>query len=50
MDHGFSAQHSRRSRVQEASMVAKTIFKIAQTNIQEPAQISALAIKELELR
>jgi uncharacterized protein len=31
-------------------MVAKTILKIAQTGIQEPAQISALAIKELELR
>lgn len=29
-------------------MVAKKIIKVAQTGIKDPAQISALAIKELE--
>ena len=29
-------------------MIAKKIIKIAQTGIKDPAQISALAIKELE--
>jgi hypothetical protein len=31
-------------------MIAKKIIKIAQTGIQDPAQLSALAIKELEIR
>jgi len=31
-------------------IIAKTIIKIAQTGIKDPAQISALAIKELETR
>jgi hypothetical protein len=31
-------------------MVAKEIIKIAQTGVRDPAQISALAIKELEIR
>ncbi|HET9321619.1 MAG TPA: hypothetical protein VFO27_17640 [Bryobacteraceae bacterium] len=31
-------------------MIAKTIIKIAQTGVDDPAQISALAIKELEIR
>ncbi|MCP1761967.1 hypothetical protein [Bradyrhizobium japonicum] len=31
-------------------MIAKKIIKIAQTGILDPAQISALAIKELEIR
>jgi hypothetical protein len=31
-------------------MIAKEIIKIAQTGIKDPAQISALAIKELEMR
>jgi hypothetical protein len=31
-------------------MIAKKIIKIAQTGVDDPAQISALAIKELELR
>jgi hypothetical protein len=31
-------------------MIAKKIIKIAQTGIKDPAQISALAIKELEVR
>ncbi len=31
-------------------MIAKQIIKIAQTGIKDPAQISALAIKELEIR
>jgi hypothetical protein len=31
-------------------MIAKAIIKIAQTGAHDPAQISALAIKELELR
>ncbi|XIA65706.1 hypothetical protein ACFIOY_05490 [Bradyrhizobium sp. TZ2] len=31
-------------------MIAKKIIKIAQTGIKDPAQISALAIKELEIR
>ena len=30
-------------------MIAKKIIKIAQTGIKDPAQISALAIKELEM-
>jgi hypothetical protein len=31
-------------------MIAKKIIKIAQAGIKDPAQISALAIKELEMR
>jgi hypothetical protein len=31
-------------------MIAKKIIKIAQTGMRDPAQISALAIKELEMR
>ena len=31
-------------------MIAKKIIKIAQTGVRDPAQISALAIKELEMR
>ena len=31
-------------------MIAKTIIKIAQTGVQDPTQLSALAIKELEVR
>ena len=31
-------------------MIAKTIIKIAQTGVDEPAQISALAIKQLGVR
>ena len=31
-------------------MIAKTIINIAQTGIKDPAKISALAIKELEIR
>jgi hypothetical protein len=31
-------------------MIARTVLKIAQTGLKEPAQISALAIKELEMR
>ena len=31
-------------------MIAKTIMKIAQTGVHEPAQISALAIKQLGVR
>ncbi|WP_027576482.1 hypothetical protein [Bradyrhizobium sp. WSM1743] len=31
-------------------LVAKTIIKIAQTGIKDPAQISAQAISELEMR
>ena len=31
-------------------MIAKKIIKVAQTGIKDPAQISALAIKELEIR
>lgn len=31
-------------------MIAKRIIKIAQTGIKDAAQISALAIKELEMR
>jgi hypothetical protein len=31
-------------------MIAKRIIKIAQTGVRDPAQISALAIKELEMR
>ncbi|WFU18717.1 hypothetical protein [Bradyrhizobium sp. CB3481] len=31
-------------------MIAKTIIKVAQTGIKDPAQISVLAIKELETR
>lgn len=31
-------------------MIARKIIKIAQTGVDDPAQISALAIKELELR
>ena len=31
-------------------MIAKTIIKIAQTGVQDPAQISALAIEQLGVR
>jgi hypothetical protein len=31
-------------------MIAQTIIKLAQSGVQDPAQISALAIKELEIR
>ncbi|WGS22212.1 MULTISPECIES: hypothetical protein [unclassified Bradyrhizobium] len=31
-------------------MIAKTIIKVAQTGIEDPAKISAQAIKELEIR
>jgi hypothetical protein len=31
-------------------MIANTIIKIAQTGIQDPAQLAARAIRELELR
>ena len=31
-------------------MIAKTIIKIAQTGVHNAAQLSALAIKELEIR
>lgn len=31
-------------------MVAKKIIKIAQTDARDPAEIAALAIKELEMR
>jgi hypothetical protein len=31
-------------------MIAKTIIRIAQTSIHDPAQLSALAIKELGVR
>jgi hypothetical protein len=31
-------------------MIAKKILKLAQTGIKDPAQLSALAIKELEVR
>jgi hypothetical protein len=31
-------------------MIAKKIIKIAQTGVRDPAQISALAIKDLESR
>ncbi|RZN17768.1 hypothetical protein CWO90_37195 [Bradyrhizobium sp. Leo121] len=31
-------------------MIAKKVIKIAQSGIKDPAQISALAIKELEMR
>jgi hypothetical protein len=31
-------------------MVAKKIIKIAKSGVDDPAQISALAIKELEMR
>jgi hypothetical protein len=31
-------------------MIAKKIIKIAQTGVHDPAQISALAIRELEVR
>jgi hypothetical protein len=31
-------------------MIAKKIIKIAQTGVHDPAQISALVIKELEIR
>ena len=31
-------------------MIAKTVIKIAQTGVEDSAQISALAIKELEIR
>lgn len=30
-------------------MIAKKIIKIAQTDVRDPAEISALAIKELEI-
>ena len=31
-------------------MIARTIIKIAQTGVHDAAQLSALAIKELEIR
>ncbi|WFU76389.1 hypothetical protein [Bradyrhizobium sp. CB2312] len=31
-------------------MIAKKIIKIAQTDVRDPAEIAALAIKELEIR
>jgi hypothetical protein len=31
-------------------MIAKTIMKIAQTGVHEPAQLSALAIEQLGIR
>ncbi|WFU34445.1 hypothetical protein QA635_08535 [Bradyrhizobium brasilense] len=31
-------------------MIAKTIIKVAQTDITDPAEISAHAIKQLEIR
>jgi hypothetical protein len=31
-------------------MIAKTIIKIAQTGVHDPAQLSALAIKQLAVR
>jgi hypothetical protein len=31
-------------------MIAKKVIKMAQTGIKDPAQIAALAIKELEMR
>ncbi|MCP3476529.1 hypothetical protein NLM33_40680 [Bradyrhizobium sp. CCGUVB1N3] len=31
-------------------MIARTIIKIAQTVVRDPAEIAALAIRELELR
>jgi hypothetical protein len=31
-------------------MIAKTIIKVARTGIKDPAEISAQAIKELEVR
>jgi hypothetical protein len=31
-------------------MIAKTIIKIAQTGVHEPAQLSALAIEQLGIR
>jgi hypothetical protein len=31
-------------------MIAKKIIRIAQTGIKDPAEISALAINELEIR
>ncbi|MGN8545337.1 hypothetical protein [Bradyrhizobium sp. CCBAU 53421] len=31
-------------------MIAKTIIKVAQTDIADPAEISAQAIKQLEVR
>jgi hypothetical protein len=33
-----------------AEMVAKKIIKIAQTDVRDPVEIAALAIKELELQ
>ncbi|QOG23173.1 hypothetical protein [Bradyrhizobium sp. SEMIA] len=33
-----------------AEMIAKKIIKIAQSGVHEPAKISALAIKELDVR
>jgi hypothetical protein len=32
------------------ALIAKTIIRIAQSGVRDPAQISALAIKELEIR
>jgi hypothetical protein len=32
-----------------AEMIAKKIIEIAQTGVRDPAKLSALAIKELEL-
>jgi len=31
-------------------MIAKTVIKVAQTDIADPAEISAQAIKQLEIR
>ncbi|OKO70354.1 hypothetical protein [Bradyrhizobium sp. NAS96.2] len=31
-------------------MIAKTVIKVAQTGIEDPAEISAQAIRELEIR
>lgn len=33
-----------------AELVAKKIIKVAQTDVRDPAEIAALAIKELEIR
>ncbi|WFU36484.1 hypothetical protein QA635_19530 [Bradyrhizobium brasilense] len=33
-----------------AEMIAKTIMKVAHTGIQDPGEISAQAIRELEIR
>jgi hypothetical protein len=41
---------SRIATIPLTEMIAKKIIKIAQTGIQDPAQLSALAMKELEIR